>query len=393
MLKIFLSLTMFFSMTSIAQVKKKNEILVKWQVAAVLPPSEGQSKSLGFAGPINGVSNNVLIIAGGANFPNGLPWEGGKKYYSNEIHVLQREESKFVWNQKIKSILPEPIAYCGVTSTDKGVVYAGGENKDGISKKSWLLNWNAKDENIEIKPLPELPLALTNVALTHIDNVVFAAGGDKAKNSSKSFFSLDLDDKDAEWKTLPDLPLALANATLIAQENGGERDIYLIGGRTKTGSGISELHHTTFVFDLEKNKWKQCADISDGKNISNLSAAAGIAIGKNYIMMVGGDNGTVFHKIESYIAEISKANSEVEKEKLTKEKNALSIHHTGFYKGLLLYNTKLDKWEKIGEYPYPAQVTTTSVKWGNDIIVSNGEIKPGIRTPDVMIGKVSGIKD
>jgi N-acetylneuraminic acid mutarotase len=142
------------------------------------------------------------------------------------------------------------------------------------------------------------------------------------------------------------------------------------------------------VFDLKKNEWKKCADISDGKNISNLSAAAGIAIGNNNILMIGGDNGIVFHKIETYISQIAKANSEEEKEKLTKEKNALSIHHKGFYKGLLMYNTVENKWTKIGEYPYAAQVTTIAVKWGNDIVVSNGEIKPGIRTPDVIIGTI-----
>ena len=239
MIRIVSLLTMFFSMTSTAQVKKKNEILVKWKVAAVLPPSEGQSKSLGFAGPINGVSNNVFIIAGGANFPNGLPWEGGKKYYSNEIYVLQKEANKFVWNKKVKKNLPAPIAYCGVTSTGKGIVYAGGENETGISKQAWIINWNCKDEDIDIESLPDLPLALTNVALTHLDNVVFAAGGDQAKNSSKTFFSLDLDEKNAEWKMLPDLPIALANATLIAQKNSVEKNIYLIGGRTKTASGIS----------------------------------------------------------------------------------------------------------------------------------------------------------
>lgn len=388
MLKLFLPLITFFFMTSAAQVKKESKVSVKWKVAAVLPPSHEQSKSLGFAGPINGVSNDVLIIAGGANFPNGLPWEGGKKYYSNEIFVLQKEDNKFVWNKKVKKSLPAPIAYCGVTSTDKGIVYAGGENETGISKKSWIINWNSEDGNIEIKPLPDLPLALTNVALTNIDNVVFAAGGDEAGNSSSSFFSLDLNDKNAVWKTLTDLPVALANATLIAQKDGVQENIYLIGGRTKTGSGISELHHTTFVFDLHKYEWKKCADISDGKNILNLSAAAGIAIDKNFILIIGGDNGTVFHKIETYISQISKASSEEEKERLTKEKNALSIHHNGFYKGLLLYNIIENKWTKIGEYPFPTQVTTTAVKWANDIIISNGEIKPGVRTPDVVTGEV-----
>ncbi len=375
-------------MTSTAQVKKKSEVLIKWKIAAELPSSNGQSKSLGFAGAINGVSNNVFIIAGGANFPDGLPWEGGKKYYSDEIFVLQKEGKSFVWNKKVKTILPEPIAYCGVTSTEKGIVYAGGENENGIYDKAFIINWNAAKNEINIRPLPNLPVALTNVALTHIGNIVYAAGGDEEKQSSKSFFSLELNKKNEQWKTLPDLPIALANATLITQSGSDGENIFLIGGRTKTASGISDLHHTTFVFDVKKNEWSKSADISDGKNISNLSAAAGVAIDKNYILMVGGDNGKTFHKIETYISQIAKSNSPEEKEKLTKEKNALSIHHNGFYKGLLLYDTKHSKWTNISDYSFPAQVTTTAVMWGNDIIISNGEIKPGVRTPNVVIGSV-----
>ena len=375
-------------MTSTAQVKKKGEVSIKWKIAAEVPASNGQSKSLGFAGPINGVNNNVLVVAGGANFPDGLPWEGGKKYYSNEIFILQKAGKKFVWNKKVKNTLPEPIAYCGNTSTDLGIVYVGGENENGISDKAFIVNWNTAKNEIDTRPLPNLPVALSNIALTHIGNIVYAAGGDEEKQSSNSFFALDLNKKNQQWETLPHLPIALANATLTAQLGSDGENIYLIGGRSKTTSGTSTLHNTTFAYDATEKAWKKCADISDGKNTTNLSAAAGVAIDKNYILMVGGDNGRTFHKIETYISQIAKSNSPEEKEKLTKEKNALSIHHNGFYKGLLLYDTKRNKWTNIGDYPFPAQVTTTAVKWGNDIVISNGEIKPGVRTANVVIGSV-----
>lgn len=373
--------------TAVISGQKRPELLIKWELAAVLPASAGQEVSLGFAGAINGVNKNALIIAGGANFPDGMPWEGGKKYYSNEIHVLQKNDGKYFWNKKIKSTLPEPIAYCGNTSTEKGIVYAGGENKNGISDRVYLITWNNGKNEVAIKSLPNLPLALTNIALAHIGDVVYAAGGDEAKNSSNRFFSLDLNRKNSKWEPLPDLPIALANATLIAQYGSTVENIYLIGGRTKTSSGISDLHHTTFAFDPIKKIWSTCADISDGKNITNLSAAAGAAIGENYILMVGGDNGETFHKIELLISQIEHAKSPEEKQRLTNEKNALSIQHNGFYKGLLLFNTLTGKWTNIGEYYFPAQVTTTAVKWGNDIVISNGEIKPGVRTPYVVIGK------
>ena len=112
-------------------------------------------------------------------------------------------------------------------------------------------------------------------------------------------------------------------------------------------------------------------------------------MGKNEILITGGDNGKVFHRIETYISQIAQAKTAQEKEKLTAEKNTLSIHHKGFDKSLLLYNTISNAWTKIGEYPFAAQVTTAAVMWGNDIVISNGEIKPGVRTPDVVVGKIN----
>jgi N-acetylneuraminic acid mutarotase len=118
-----------------------------------------------------------------------------------------------------------------------------------------------------------------------------------------------------------------------------------------------------------------------------------VALGQNKILITGGDNGKTFHEIEMLIAKIAAAQTPEEKEKLTKEKNNLSIYHKGFDKSLWLYDTNSDAWTTIGELPFPAHVTTTDVMWGDEIIISNGEIKPGVRTPDVMMGKVSEIKN
>lgn len=49
--------------------------------------------------------------------------------------------------------------------------------------------------------------------------------------------------------------------------------------------------------------------------------------------------------------------------------------------------------DKDWRLSFPAQVTTTAVKWGNEIVISTGEIKPGIRTPDVVVGYEVGHKE
>jgi N-acetylneuraminate epimerase len=381
-----------FTLITFYSMAQKPVLTISWKKIASVPDAGDAKTSLGLAGAINGVNNDVLIVAGGSNFPDKLPWEGGKKVYYDKIFVLQKKGNEYCWNKKVKSVLPESIAYCGNTSTPSGIAYVGGENENGISDKCFLLKWNEKENAVDVKPLPDFPLALTNIAVTNIEDVIYAVGGDEQNNSSNSFFSLDLKDKNLHWKKLPGLPVALANATVVAQNCKSGKKIFVIGGRSKTPSGISDLHNTVFAFDIQKNQWKRCADISNGAHTTKLSAAGGVALGNNEILITGLDNGNTFHQIETLISKIARANNAEEKEKLTEEKNNLSIHHKGFDKSLLLYNTNSDVWTKIGELPFPAHVTTTDVKWGNDIIVSNGEIKPGVRTPDVWIGKVESTK-
>ena len=367
--------------------QKKEVNHVDWKTAAQLKNSDG-SLSIGFAGPINGISNEVLIVSGGANFPDKMPWEGGKKSYSKTIHVLEKCKDQYMWNTQVKSELPEAIAYCGSTSTDLGVVYVGGENEKGLSNKSYLLKWNAAKKEVETKPLADFRFAIANISLTHIGNVVYAVGGDEATKSSDFFASLDLNESNPKWKTLPNLPLALANAVVIAQKGKSGTNIYVVGGRTKTATGISDLHNTTFVFDVKNQSWNSASAISDGKNSTNFSAGAGVAVGSHSVLIVGGDNGVIFHQIETYLSQIAQAKSDEEKAELIAKKNKLVTNHPGFYNGILLYNTLTDQWSKIGELQFLPHVTTPAVLWDKKIILSNGEIKPGIRTPNVMLGTI-----
>ncbi|KVV16157.1 galactose oxidase [Flavobacterium sp. TAB 87] len=367
---------------------QKNEVSqVNWSTAAQVQNNDG-SLSLGFAGVINGISNDVLIVTGGANFPDKMPWEGGKKEYSKTIYVLQKCNDQLTWIKNVKSELPEAIAYCGSTSTDLGVVYVGGENENGLSNKSYLLKWNADTKEVETKSLPDFPIAIANIALTHIDTVVYAVGGDEAGQSSDFFASLDLNDANAKWILLPKLPIALANSVVIAQKGKDGTNIYVVGGRTKTASGISDLHNTTLVFNLQKQKWETAATISDGKNTTNFSAGTGVAFGSHSILILGGDNGVIFHQIETFLSQIAQAESPEKKTDLITQKNKLVTNHPGFYNGILLYNTLTDQWSKIGELPFLPHVTTPAVVWNKKIILSNGEIKPGIRTPNVMLGTI-----
>ena len=52
-----------------------NALAGKWAKLPAIPDKEG------FAGAFAGVSHGSLIVAGGANFPDKKPWDGGKKIW------------------------------------------------------------------------------------------------------------------------------------------------------------------------------------------------------------------------------------------------------------------------------------------------------------------------
>lgn len=384
---LFFLMILFFTESTFAQ--KAGGIAMKWKIAAELPGKNSQTKSLGFAGPVTGITGNKLVIAGGANFPDSMPWEGGKKKYYDDVYILQRgADNKFSWLATKPLHLKKNLAYSGNITTPDGIICIGGETDTGHTREVFSLQWDAVKKDILIKELPSLPVKLANMAVANIGKTIYVAGGDDGHKVLNTFFQLDMSVSFPEWKRLPDLPVAMSHSVAVAQSNGKNQCVYVIGGRSKASSGLSDLYNTVFCFDPANNSWKQLSDISDGKTTTSLSAATAVPLGETCILLMGGDKGTVFHQIETYNMNITDAKTAEEKERLQTEKIQLLNNHPGFSKDVLVYNTIKDCWTKIGELPGFGPVTTTAVKWNGDIFIPSGEIKPGRRTPEVLIGKM-----
>lgn len=378
--RLLLIIMMFFSLKSIAQQKAVNSIT--WKIAGSLPVANGEKKALGFAGAVSGLHNNVLIIAGGANFPDTMPWLGGRKKYYDDVYVFRNDKKHLRLNNKTFK-LPNTLAYAAICSTPLGILCAGGENAAGISNKVILIQWDNAKGNIVFKNLPNLPLALTNAAVTAKGNTIYLAGGETNEAASNLFLSLNLNNVDSGWKQLPQLPHAVSHAVLVEQSNGDFDGIYLIGGRRKTSSGISELYSTVYNFDSRKREWNEKKSLP-----YNLSAGVGVAAGADYILLFGGDKGETFHKTEILIGAINAEKDPMKKEELNQQKIQLQSSHPGFSKEVLLYNTVTNQWNKMEAIPFDVAVTTNAVKWGNCVLIPSGEIKAGVRTPQILAGKL-----
>ncbi len=372
---------MLFSFTTIAQ--KGPSIALQWNIAGELPHTDGHP-ALGIAGPLVGIHNNVLIVGGGANFPDGMPWDGGKKKYYDELFVFRKNGDSLIAINK-KFHLPVALAYVANCSTFQGLICAGGENADGLSNKVWQIQWNDKANDLVVNHLPDLPFALANASITSVGNQVYFAGGELSTGVSNKFLRLDLDKLNEGWKELPSLPKEVSHAIMVVLSDGNNNCIYVIGGRKKNENAASDLYQSVFKYDLLSNQWKERKPLPYA-----LSAGTGLAISEHSILLFGGDRGATFYKTEELIVAINAEKNESKKEQLIQQKKQLQISHPGFSKEVLLYNTLKNKWTGVGCFPYPVPATTTAVLWDGDIIIPSGEIKAGIRTPQILRASIEG---
>ena len=353
-LSILILSILIFSKPNTALSQKNAFSKMNWQILDSLP-------NIGVAGAFAGVHNGVMMVTGGANFPDKMPWEGGKKHYHNDIYVFKKDKNGRLKRLETSFKLSENIAYSASVSTGKGILCIGGENENGISDKVFLMRWNMGNQEIEIEYLNNLPLSLTNASATIIGNTIYVIGGESDNKTTNSFLSLDINDDKAVWQILPNLPKSISHAVVVAQS----QSVYVMGGRAKTASGISDLYNSTYKFDAKQNKWVPLSNINDGQqNIAALSAGTGITIGARHVVLFGGDKGETFHQVETLLAAINLQKEESKKQDLILKKNKLLAAHPGFSKDIFLYNTQTNKWTKIDTIPFDSPVTTTAFKWG-----------------------------
>ncbi|HTN77120.1 MAG TPA: hypothetical protein VL096_17795, partial [Pirellulaceae bacterium] len=121
------------------------QIKGEWQQLAALPDNEG------FAGAFAGVSGDALLVAGGANFPDKKPWEGGQKVWHDAVYVLEQPTGKWA----VAGKLPRPLGY-GVSVTHSGgVVCVGGSDAQRHYASVFRLRWH--EGKLLTDLLPDLP--------------------------------------------------------------------------------------------------------------------------------------------------------------------------------------------------------------------------------------------
>jgi N-acetylneuraminic acid mutarotase len=363
-----------------------NRMKVEWTELIPLPPPVPGAVQPGVAGPFAGLHGTTLIVAGGANFHDTMPWHGGKKQYNDEIYLLNMASGVSAWQTfQGEARLPEPVAYGASASVGAGVVCMGGETESGLTDEVYIISV-AGGEPL-ITPLPPLPVPLSGAASASAGSVVFIAGGISPSGASAAMWSLDTENIGAGWRKLAEMPVALINSVMTVTE-GKNPGLWLLGGQTRSeGDDTSVIRPEIFKYSITENRWTPEGELSDGTGRVCLAAGTGATVNGDHIILFGGNDGSVFNRVERILSEMARENDPQRHEELRKEYISLQESHPGFSRRVILLDTESGKSVYAGDIPGPAQVTTTAVEtpWG--IVIPSGEIRPGIRTPVVRIVK------
>jgi N-acetylneuraminate epimerase len=314
--------------------------------SAVATPMPTLPDAEGFAGGFAGASHGVLLFAGGSNFPDRKPWEGGEKHFYDTLFSLQSDR----WSQA--GALPSPTAYgASVTYNDAMICIGGGKGRENfltVTRWEWI---NGKPHS---SPLPSLPVPLSNECAAVVNDKLYVACGQIRADvrAERALYRLDLATPNAQWETLQPLP---GRERILATSASCDGAFWVIGGVTldqdPTGKLVRQYLSDAYRYDPAKG-WTRVADLPIPMAASPSPAPAA----NHQLFLLGGDDGSAI--------------------------NLSPLNHPGFNRRVLRFDVRKNQWTYAGTLPV-AQVTTPTVPMGKDWVIPGGEIHPGTRTNKV----------
>lgn len=316
----------------------------EWSPLPSLPDKEG------FAGSFAGVAGGALLVAGGTNFPDKMPWVGGTKTWYDDIHVLTKPEGSW----KVLGKLPKPNGYGVSLTTGEGMLVIGGG--DAAVHFTDVVRLKLTGEKITTESLPALPKPCAFMAGVESNGALYVAGGIEHPTDTAAlatFWTLDLKSPGQAWKALPPCPGPARILASMAAEDGA---VYLFSGAAlkpgPDGKPLREWLKDAWRY-TEAAGWKQLGDLPH----VSVAAPSPLPLRDGKLLLIGGDDGAL-----------------VDFEPKAK--------HPGFPRRVLAYDPKADTWTAAGELPF-SLVTTPSVEWRGRIVIAGGEARPGKRSPEV----------
>lgn len=342
-MKHLLNLSIFVIMMSTTACSSEMNLSSGWGTLNDLPDS------IGFAGSFGGTSNGTLLVAGGANFPDGgAPWTGSKKVWHDRIFVLESPDAEW----KMVGRLPQPLGYGVSANWGNKLIIAGGSGEE--NHYADVIEIQFDGQSVTFNKLPDLPKPIANATGVVLGGKLYILGGTldhSSQETESNFWALDLERPESGWEVLEPWP---GPSRMLAVAGTDEENLYLFSG-TQLIDGKRQYLKDAYRYTVEAG-WTKIADIPQAV----VAAPSPAFTDRGCLVIFGGDDGSLA--------------------------SGDPTTHPGFPGKILSYDPSADEWESVGEMPAMPPVTVPLVVWKDHVVIPGGEIRPSVRTTKVLVG-------
>ncbi|MFV8797117.1 N-acetylneuraminate epimerase [Yersinia sp. LJYL362] len=226
---------------------------------------------------------------------------------------------------------------------------------------------------------PDVPVAFKYGTGARVDNNLYAGLG----SAGQSWYRLDTDKASSGWQKIADFPGQPREQAVTVALSG---KLYVFGGvgkNTASDTQISALNDV-YQYDPQTNQWQRLATRAP----RGLVGTAATTLNGTQALLLGGVNKAIF---DGYFTDLASVGSnETQKNAVINAYFEQAPADYFYNRDVLMYNPAKNQWKSGGQVPFlgTAGSAITAVK--GDLILINGEIKPGLRTAAVWQGKKQG---
>ncbi len=361
-----------------------------WQAAPAAPTDLDARFTQGVSASYAGVSDTLAWWAGGCNFPDVPAADGGKKAFYDEVLTLSLRTPDQGW--RVVGRLPRAAAYGAAVALPDGLLCLGGQTAAGPVTAVWRLRLAPGGTGLRCDTLPALPVPMDNVCGALVGRRVYLAGGNQSGQASAAVYSLSLDAPAAGWQAEPPMPGApRTQAVAVGLRWHGEWCLYVFGGFAAAGPGRpASLSTSSLRYVPSARRWDVVAEPLDaaGRPVS-LGGGAGYAVDDSTALCLGGVDAEVFLAALRREAAAAAAARAGDTAAVARYKAAARRYMTQppaayrLNRNVMAYDAARNRWTVVDRAEQAARAGAALAGRGRRFFWINGELKPGIRTPEV----------
>ena len=364
------------------------------EIALTPLPTTGLSGNLekGVSASYAALINEKLMVAGGANFPDKLGFEGGSKAFYDEILLFDTVQNSW----KIIGKLPQPSAYGVSVPLSTGALWVGGNTATQSLSTCYKVSLSEPD-SVKLTPFPALPATMDNFAGCALGDLVFVGGGIKNGKPSNSLYGID-SENDTAWTKLPDFPgTPRVQPVMAVLAIDNKEYVYLLGGFFGGDAHNKPAMATDVLrYDVSAQKWEKAGEQVDAETGQpfSLGGATAMPIDNRYILCLGGVNHDLF--LDAITTQYNIGNdtttSAEEKKQLnldfSKHYMTQPVEYYRFNTQCRVFDTATSSWLVIHDTKDAARAGATLVFDKNHFYAVQGELKPGVRSAITIKGEI-----